>query len=86
MEARLFLVELQNRPDGIVNQTINSYSTPAVTMGMFYQRCAAACTSTQFTSVSLVVMDQYANIMECKNIVTAYVPPEPEPEEQGAGE
>lgn len=88
METRLFLVELQNRPDGIINQTINSYSTPAVTMSMFYQRCAAACASTQFTSVSLVVMDQYANIMECKNIVAAYTPPEPEaePEEQGAGE
>ena len=85
METKLFLVELQNRPDGITNQTINTYSTPAITMSMFYQRCAAACTSTQFTSVSLVVMDQYANIMECKNIVTAYEP-EPEPEEQGAGE
>lgn len=42
METRLFLVELQNRPDGIVNQTINSYSTPATTMSMFYQRFLSA--------------------------------------------
>lgn len=40
METRLFLVELQNRPDGVTNQTINTYSTPEMTMSMFYQRCA----------------------------------------------
>lgn len=80
--SRLFLVELQNRPDGIINQSINSYSTPAMTMGMFYQRCAAAVTNTTFLSVTLVVMDEYGNIMEDKNIETQYVPPEPEPESE----
>lgn len=48
---RTFLVELDNRPDGITNTSINSYSTPAVTQATFYQRCATAITSTQFVSV-----------------------------------
>ena len=86
MENRLFLIELQNRPDGVINSSINSYSTAATTMSMFYQRCAAACTSTQFVSVTLVVVDQFGNICEDKNIITAYVPPEPEPETEPEGE
>ena len=77
---RLFLIELQNRPDGVTNQSINSYSTPATTMSMFYQRCAAAITNTTFTDVTLVVMDEKGNRIEGKNIVTQYKPPEPEPE------
>lgn len=88
---RLFLIELQSRPDGIVNQLINSYSTPAATLSMFHQRCAVACTSTQFTTVTLIVTDRFGNIQKNENIVTAYVPPQPEPqpepdttEEEGA--
>lgn len=83
--SRLFLIELQNRPDGVTNQSINSYSTPATTMSMFYQRCAAAISNTTFLSVTLVVIDEYGNIMEDKNIETQYVPPEPEPEPEPEG-
>lgn len=71
---RTFLIELQNRPDGVVNSSINSYSTSAVTMATFYQRCAAAVTSTQFTSVTLIVVDAIGNILENKNIETQYAP------------
>lgn len=77
---RTFLVELQIRPDGVVNTSINSYSTFAVTMGMFYQRCAAAVTSTQFTSVTLIVLDERGNLFENRNLTTSYVPPAPDPE------
>lgn len=73
---RTFLIELQNRPDGVVNSSINSYSTPAVTMATFYQRCAAAVTSTQFTSVTLIVVDALGNVLENKNIETQYTPEE----------
>lgn len=79
---RLFLVELQNRPDGITNSSINSYSTEATTLAMFHQRVAAAITSTQFVTVSLVVIDQKGNIWESKFVQTQYQPPEPEPESE----
>ena len=84
--TRTFLIELQARPDGIINSTINSYSTFAITMSMFYQRCAAAVTSTQFTSVTLIVLDQNGNIFENRRLATSYVPPEPEPEPEPEGD
>ena len=74
-EARTFLIELQSRPDGIVNSTINSYSSFAITMSMFYQRCAAAVTSTQFTSVTLIVVDAHGNTFENRELDTNYIPP-----------
>lgn len=77
---RTFLVELQNRPDGITNSSINSYSTEATTLAMFHQRCAAAITSTQFVSVTLLVVNAEGVIIEDKFIVTQYQPPEPESE------
>ena len=77
---KTFLIEIQNRPDGISNQSINSYSTEAVTLAMFHQRCAVAITSTQFVSVTLVVLNSEGVILEDKYIITQYQPPEPEPE------
>ena len=83
---RTFLIELDNRPDGITNQSINSYSTPAVTMAQFYQRCAAAVASTSFVSVFLMVIDEQGNMLERKYIITQYTPPEPEPEPEDGEE
>ena len=80
MEPYTFLIELQARPDGVVNQSMTHYSTQATTMAMFYQRCAAATTSTQFTHVFLMVIDDEGGIYEQKLIETLYQPPEPEPE------
>lgn len=80
---RTFLVELDNRPDGITNSSINSYSTPAVTLAQFYSRCATAVTSTQFVSVFLMVIDQEGNVYEQRYILTQYQPPEPESEPDG---
>ena len=75
-EERLFLVELQNRPDGVVNQSLNTYSTPVMTRAMYHQRYAAALTNTTFTSVTLVVLDKYGQIYEDVNIITQYQPEE----------
>ena len=77
---RTFLIELQNRPDGITNSSINSYSTEAVTQSMFYQRCAAAVTNTTFLSVMLMMVDTEGTIIDRRFITTQYQPPEPEPE------
>ena len=77
---RTFLIELDNRPDGITNSSINSYSTEATTRAMFYQRCASAVTSTQFVSVYLEVINEQGSPIERKFIITQYQPPEPEDE------
>ncbi len=77
---RTFLIELDTRPDGIVNSSINSYSTEAITRATFHQRVASAITSTQFVSVYLEVIDQEGTTLESQFVITQYVPPEPEPE------
>ena len=43
---RTYLIELQLRPDGVINSSINTYSTPNMVLSMYYQRCAAAVSST----------------------------------------
>ena len=84
---RGFLVKLENRPDGVTNQSINSYSTMPITMSQYYTACASAVASTTFTNVFVMVLDQNGNIYEQRNIITQYVPPEPEPEpEEPEGE
>lgn len=71
---KTFLIELQKRPDGVVNQTITSYSTKQVTLATFHQRAAAALGSTQFLSVTLIVIDELGNVLENENFETSYVP------------
>ena len=75
---RTFLIELQKRPDGVVNSSINSYSTEAVTRATFHQRVAAALTSTQFVSVYLLVIDEQGGVIESQFVETQYQPPEEE--------
>ena len=74
--SRTFLVELQNRPDGITNQNITSYSTFNATMSAFYQRCAAAVSNTTFLNVTLIVFDADGIVYENRNIETSYELPE----------
>ena len=76
-----FLIELQTRPDGVVNQSINHYSTLATTLATFHQRVASALTTTQFTKVFLQVIDNEGVIYENRLVETQYVAPEEEPEE-----
>ena len=83
---RTFLIELQNRPDGITNSSINSYSTEAITRATFHQRVAAAITSTQFKSVYLEVITEEGSLLEQRYVITQYTPPEPEPEGDGEDE
>ena len=80
---RTFLVELQNRPDGITNSSINSYSTAAITRAAFHQRVASALTSTQFVSVYLCVITDEGALLESQYVTTQYQPPESEPDEGG---
>ena len=77
---KTFLIELDNRPDGEVNSSINGYSSETVALNQFYQRCAVAVATTLFTKVVLEVTRADGQILDRKILATAYVPPEPEPE------
>lgn len=69
---RTFLTEIQNRPDGLANNTINSYSSAAVGLAQWYQRAAVAVTTKNFTSVILTLMSEDGNIMLHEILQTQY--------------
>lgn len=73
-----FIMELQKRPDGIVNSTITARSSLATGLSYYYDRASKAVTSQQFTSVALTLQDEEGNIIENKLFETQYVAPETE--------
>ena len=77
-----YVIELQNRPDGITNSTLTARSSLATGLALFYQRAAVAVTSTDYTAVSLTLMSETGSIIKNELFQTQYVPPVPEPEEE----
>lgn len=69
---KYMLVEIQNRPDGISNTSINSYSSFSVGLATYYQRAAAAVTTKDYTSVVLTLTSQDGDIVEHKKFETEY--------------
>ena len=69
---RTFLTEIQNRPDGLANSTINAYSSAAVGLASWYQRAAVAVTTKNFTSVILTLISEDGNIMMHETLQTQY--------------
>lgn len=67
-----YLTELQTRPDGIVNATQTARSSLALGLALYYQRAAVAVTTTDFTDVGLVLMDQYGTIIKSERFETLY--------------
>ena len=76
-----YLTELQTRPDGIVNASLQTRSSLATGLAFYYQRAAVAVTTTDFTAVALTLQDQYGRIIKNELFQTQYVPPVPEEEE-----
>lgn len=76
-----YLTELQTRPDGIVNATLQARSSLAMGLAYYYQRAAVAVTTKDFPAVALVLMDQYGTVIKNELFATQYVPPVPEEEE-----
>lgn len=67
-----FIVELQTRPDGIVNSTITSRSSLATGLAYWYERASQAVVTTNFTNVSLTLMDQFGDIKKNELFETQY--------------
>lgn len=68
-----FIIELQTREDGVVNNSITTRSSLATALALYYQRASAAVTS-QFVSVSLMLIDQDATILKNERFETLYEP------------
>lgn len=69
---RTFLTEIQNRPDGLANSTINAYSSAAVGLASWYQRAAVAVTTKDYTSIILTLTSEDGNIMMHETFETQY--------------
>lgn len=67
-----FIVELQTRPDGIVNSTITSRSSLATGLAYWYERASQAVVTTNYTNVSLTLMDQFGDIKKNELFETQY--------------
>jgi len=81
-----YIVELQNRDDGIVNQITTARESKATALSYYYDRMSKMVGTDLFPSVCLSLIDSEGNtLMPNRKIQTCYVPPEPEPEE-GEGE
>lgn len=77
-----YLTELQTRPDGVVNASLQARSSLATGLAFYYQRAAVAVTTTDFLAVALTLQDQRGKIVKNECFQTQYVPPVPEPEEE----
>lgn len=76
-----FITELQNRPDGIVNNTITTRSSLATGLALWYQRAAFAVTTTDYVTVALMLQDQHGHVIKSEEFETQYVAPNDEPVE-----
>ena len=85
-----YIIEIQNRADGLANQTLTARQTRATALSYYYDRMSKMIATDLYPSVCLCLIDSEGNtIMPNRKIITQYIPPEPEPEEEpteGEGE
>lgn len=76
-----YVIEFDNRQDGITNSEMKGYQSFASAMAYYYQRCAVAVATELFVSVALTVINNDGEIIENKQLATSYVPQAQEPAE-----
>lgn len=91
MEIRYYIIELQNRDDGITNQSTTQRSTKASALSYYYDRLGKMIATELYPSVCLCLIDNEGNtLMANKKIITQWKEPEPtpepEPEPEGDGD
>lgn len=81
MATYYYIVEIQNREDGLANQTLTARQTLANALSYYYDRMSKMIATDIYPSVCFCVIDSDGNtIMPNRKIITQYVAPEPEPE------
>ena len=74
---RYFIIEIQNRADGVDNvQEIVSRQTLATGLSYFYDRCSKMSATTLYPTVTVMLVDSEGTILENKHLTTAWVEPE----------
>ena len=72
---RYFIIEIQNRADGIDNVLdIVSRQTLATGLSYFYDRCSKMAATTLYPTATLMLIDSEGTVIENKHLTTAYVP------------
>lgn len=72
-----FIVEIQNRADGIDNvQSIVTRQTLASGLSYYYDRCSKMAGTTLYPSVTLLLIDSEGKVYENKHLATAWEPEE----------
>lgn len=73
---RYFIIEIQNRADGIDNvQEIVSRQTMASGLSYFYDRCSKMSATTLYPTVSVLLINSEGTIIKNERIKTAWVEP-----------
>lgn len=73
MNTFYYIVELQNRADGLTNSTITQRSSLANALSYYYERKSKLIPNTAFVSAVLVLIDNEGNtIEEAELIETQY--------------
>lgn len=73
---RYFIIEIQNRADGVDNvQEIVSRQTMASGLSYFYDRCSKMSATTLYPTVTLMLIDSNGTVIENKHLTTAWVEP-----------
>ena len=74
---RYFIIEIQNRADGIDNVLdIVSRQTLATGLSYFYDRCSKMSATTLYPTVTIMLIDSEGTIIENKHLTTAWIEPE----------
>lgn len=74
---RYFIIEIQNRADGIDNVLdIVSRQTLATGLSYFYDRCSKMSATTLYPTVSVLLINSEGTIIKNERIKTAWVEPE----------
>ena len=74
---RYFIIEIQNRADGIDNVLdIVSRQTLATGLSYFYDRCSKMSATTLYPTVTVMLIDSEGTVIKNERIKTAWVEPE----------
>lgn len=68
-----YIIEIQNRADGVDNvQTIVARQSLATGLSYYYDRCSKMAGTTLYPSVTIVLMDSDGTIIKNEHLTTAW--------------
>lgn len=67
-----FIIELQHRDNGIINQTVTAKNTRASALSYYYERKSKMLMTTLYTKVAVMVTDSNLTVIEQDVLETLY--------------